>query len=117
ADGTDENHTVTVPIDFPAIEGRTIRVTVSAVRSEQTVDYYNPVTPIEMPVGIAELGAPGLRAPARPTTLPPTCRSDLFTVDAARVAVRVVGTTAAALAGDPLEIEACDGTALSTRLG
>jgi hypothetical protein len=53
-DGTDEDHTVTVPLDFPAVEGHTIRVTVSAVRSEKTVDYYNPVTPIEMPVAIAE---------------------------------------------------------------
>ena len=71
------------------------------MRSGKTVDYYNPVTPIEMPVAIAELGAAGVRAPARPTTLPATCRSDLFTVDGAPVAVKVVGTTAAALAGDP----------------
>jgi hypothetical protein len=116
ADGTDENHTATVPLDFAAIEGRTIRVTVSAVRSEKTVDYYNPVTPIEMPVAITELGASGVRAPALPATLPSTCRADLFTLDGAAVPVRVIGTTAAALAGDPLEIVACDGTALNTRL-
>ncbi len=116
-DGTDENHTVTVPLEFPAIEGRTIRVTVSAVRSQKTVDYYNPVTPIEMPVAIAELGAAGVRAPVRPASLPSTCRSDLLTLDGAPVPVKVVGTTAAALAGDPLAIVACNGTALSTRLG
>ena len=34
-DGSDENHTVTVPLDFPAISGRTIRVTVSACAPER----------------------------------------------------------------------------------
>jgi hypothetical protein len=116
ADGTDENHTATVALDFPAIVGHTIRVTVSAVRSQKTVDYYNPVTPIEMPVAITELGAAGVRAPARPASIPSTCRSDLFTLDGTPVPVKVVGTTAAALAGQPLTIVGCDGTAVRTRL-
>jgi hypothetical protein len=62
-----------------------------------------------MPVGIAELGMPGVPPVRVAEQIPSECRADLITVDDRPVPVRVVGTTASALALEPLRMEACDG--------
>ena len=63
------NGTVTVPLQFAPITARQLRVTVSAVRSEYTIEYFSR-SPLELPVSIAEIGIPG----ARVARCPRRCR-------------------------------------------
>jgi arabinofuranan 3-O-arabinosyltransferase len=66
-----ENATVNVPITFPAMTGRRVRVTIVDARPVYTYNF--STTPITMPVGIAELGVPGLRlAPTSPSLPAPS---------------------------------------------
>ena len=46
-----------------------------------------------------------------PATLPSNCRTDLVTVDGTARSMRLVGTTADAVAGRPVDLEPCDGAA------
>ncbi len=72
----------------------------------ETLDYYS-AEPVEMPVSIAELGVPGLRSSATPTTFSTPCRDDLVTIDGRPVAVRVSGDVKAAMDREGLTLEAC----------
>jgi arabinofuranan 3-O-arabinosyltransferase len=98
--------TTTVPLRFPALSGRRIRVTVTGARLEYTTNY-TVTKPIALPMGIATLGIPGLEAPAVPSAVPGTCQSNLISIDGKPVTVRVVGSTATALGNGDLAIEPC----------
>ena len=106
ADSRTAGAVTTVPLSFPALTGQRITVTVTGARLEDTTNYYSE-SPIALPLGLAELGIPGLDAPAFPATVPGTCQSNLLQIDGHPVTVRVVGSTAAALAGGQLAIEPC----------
>jgi len=106
ANSTVPGAVTTVPVTFPALTGSDIRITFPTVRDEDTVNYYAE-TPIAMPIGIAEVGIPGLRMPATPAVVPGTCQSNLITIDGTPISVRVVGSTATALANGELTIEPC----------
>ena len=58
-----------VPVSFPTLTGQTIRITVDTVRVEDTPNYYSD-SPIAMPIGIAEVGIPGVTAPPLPADIP-----------------------------------------------
>jgi len=116
ADGRQRGATVSVPVHFPPLTGTHIKVTVTGVRLEQTVNYYSR-QPIAMPMAIAELGIPGVQVPPVPAQLPGTCRSDLLAVDGHPVPVAVVGTTASALAGSPVALVGCGSAANGITLG
>ena len=105
-DGTTPNATVAAPVQFPAITGSRFRVTVEDVRVVTTHEWYCECD-LTMPVGIAELGIPGLPAVRVPATLPDECRNDLITIHDQSVPVRVVGSTAAAIALEPLTLVSC----------
>jgi hypothetical protein len=60
------------------------------------------------PLAVAEIGFPGVLA-WRPPALPGECRDDLLSVDGQPVAVRLVGSTDAALDGRGVRIETCGG--------
>ncbi len=109
ADRPAEGATVSVPVSFPAVTGRSFRLTITAVRPETTVDYTTRV-PIDKPVAIAEAGLPGVPAPAQPTTVDTGCRSDLLTIDGHPVPVRITGSSRDAVNDDPLSLAACDTT-------
>jgi arabinofuranan 3-O-arabinosyltransferase len=89
---------------------------VVAVRVENTPNYYSK-TPIAMPLGIAEVGIPGLHAASLPATIPTSCRSDLVTVDGAPLWVSVAGATSTALARQSLTISLCGPDAGGLTLG
>ena len=55
----------TVPLQFAPITDRQLRVTVSAVRPEDTIEYFSR-SPLELPVSIAEVGIPGVRVACCP---------------------------------------------------
>jgi arabinofuranan 3-O-arabinosyltransferase len=105
-DGTVEAATTTVPVSFEPIEGDRVRVTVDAVRPVTATEYYSN-EPQTLPVGIAELGFPGVQRAALPRNVPAECRTDLVSVDGNGVALRVVGDTATAERGDALPLESC----------
>ena len=97
---------VDVPIDFPTLHGRSVRITVDKVRLQNTLDYYSQ-TPIALPIGIATVAFPDISAPPLPTHVPTSCRNDLVTVDGTPVWVEVTGTTADALDRKPLDLSLC----------
>ena len=106
------NGTTTVPLTFPALTGDDVRVTITGVRPVETIEYHEN-RPIVMPVALAEVAIPGVARTTAPAALPPACRNDLLTVDGDPVPVRLVGTTADAVAGRGVDLEPCvDGLVL-----
>lgn len=117
ADGRVAGSLVDVPLSLPRpLTGTVIRVTVDGVRTETTINYYTQ-SPAVLPVGIAELGIPGLAASPAPVDIPSTCRDDLLTVDGAPVWITVQGPTATALARNPLQVSLCGPDASGLALG
>ena len=88
---------VDVPVSFPALTGAAHPITVDTVRLENTAQLL-PQEPIAMPLGIAEVGIPGLHAAPLPATIPSSCRSDLLAIDGQPAWVAVSGSTQTALA-------------------
>ena len=98
--------TVTVRATFPAVTGDRIRIAFDKVSWRQGVLAGGSRTGT-LPLGIAELGIPGLRVPPPPAALPGTCQSDLLRIDGHPVTVKVVGSTATALADGQVSLEPC----------
>ena len=116
ADGRTPGSVVAVPVAFPAVHGQRIRVTVTGARLESSSNFFAP-RPIALPLGIAEVGIPGLTMPPVPAELPGGCRSDLLSVDGQPVPVQVTGTTATALANGEVRVEPCGAAARGISLG
>jgi arabinofuranan 3-O-arabinosyltransferase len=110
ADQTTPDATTPVSVTFPPLHGDHVRVTIDDIRPVQTIEYHEN-QPIVMPVGVAEVGIPGVRRAPTPAQLPSTCRADLLTLDGKPVPIRLVGNTGAAELGDPIEFEPCSGPA------
>lgn len=109
ADGRHQGATVSVPVSFPALTTAHLKVTIDAIRKETTRNFYSGA-PITLPVAIAELGIPGVRSGPTPARLPGTCMSNLLQVDGRPLPVRVVGSTAAALANRAVQLQPCGST-------
>ncbi len=116
ADGRRQGGTVSVPVSFPAVTGKDLRITVTGVRLERTVNYFSQ-KPLALPLAIAELGIPGVSEPAPPAQIPSPCRSDLLTIDGRVVWLEVVGSSADALAGHPLTVQLCGDDTAGLTLG
>jgi len=115
ADSPTPGATTTVPVTFPAVTGQRITVTVTKARLEKTTNYYAQ-SPLALPLGIAELGIPGLDVPAFPSTVPGTCQPNLVSIDGHPVTVKVVGSTASALANGELSVVPCGADAAGVTL-
>ncbi len=98
--------TVSAPVSFAPVTGSTFRFVITGERRETTTDYFTH-EPLEVPVAIAELGAPGLKVAAANTSLPSTCRTDLLKIDGKPVGVQIGGSTTAAIARDGLQVQLC----------
>jgi hypothetical protein len=105
--GTTENATQTIPLQFPAMTGRRVRVTITGVQVQRATRESTGDT-VTAPIGLAELGIPGLRVGHAPATVPGVCRSDLLTVDGHAVPVRVGGPQSATATLGSLPVSACD---------
>ena len=114
--GTKPGSTVTVPVSFPALTGSHLQFTVSGVHFLTTLSYTSRQR-IALPVGIAELGIPGVVDPPPPAAIPSSCQSDLLTIDGQPVWLRVSGSSSAALAGDGLSVSLCGPDATGLHLG
>jgi hypothetical protein len=98
--------TVTLPVSFAPVTGHTFRFVITGERTETTTDYFKHTAQI-LPVAIAELGAPGLKAGPPAATVQGGCRSDLLTVDGKPVPVQISGSTTSAIARDGLGVSLC----------
>jgi hypothetical protein len=116
ADSPVAGSVVDVPERFPALTGSSIRITFDDVRLEDTPNYYSE-SPIAMPLGVAEVGIPGLQAAPVAATMPSTCRDDLVSVDGKPLWISVTGTTAAALDRQALTVSLCGPDAGGVTLG
>jgi arabinofuranan 3-O-arabinosyltransferase len=98
------------PVQFPALTGRTFRISIDDFRRVRR-------TGVNLPIGFAELGFGPDRVVRTPAQLPTACLTDLVTVDGAPLPVRIAGSTADALAGQRLPIVPCDDAALVLSAG
>ena len=101
------NKTSTVHLEFPRVTGDDITFSIAQARSVTTNDWYSKLA-VATPVGISELGVPGLSVPTPAGRVDDRCRSDLVRVNGTSIPIRLQGTVADALAGRPLHFEACD---------
>ncbi|MBL8775679.1 MAG: DUF3367 domain-containing protein [Acidimicrobiales bacterium] len=101
--------TVDVPVTFDPMEGRSFRVTLSGVDPLLTQDWYGNA-PLPLPVGLAEVGLPGIQVGAPDEDVSDECRRDLLAVGGDPVAVRVLGTSDDAVARRPLALAPCGAT-------
>lgn len=117
--GRPQNATTPVTVALPELTGSTVRVTIDAVHQVRALDYYSTFsgrTDI-LPVGIAELGIPGVVQEQPPASVPSKCQSGLLSLDGKPVDVEISGSTAAGLAGQPLAVKACGNSAHGVSLG
>ena len=109
ADQKAEGATTSVPVSFPAVTGRAIKLTITAIRPETTVDYTTRV-PIDKPVAIADVGMADVPEPAHPATVDTGCRRDLLSIDGRPVPIRITGSSRDAVSDNTLSVAACDTT-------
>ncbi len=117
--GRQPGATSTVELNFAPLTGSTVKLTIDAVHQVRALDYYSTYAGLtdELPVGIAEVGLPGVVSPAPPAQLPAVCQSGLLKIDGKPVDVDVSGTTKDALNGDQLTIHGCGNSAHGIHLG
>jgi arabinofuranan 3-O-arabinosyltransferase len=107
--------TATIPLHFAAVTGQRIRVTFTKVHEKRGTLASGKRTGV-LPIGVAEIGIPGLRVPPAPSELPGTCRSNLLSIDGRPVTVRVAGSTAVALHDGQVSLQPCGADASGIHL-
>ena len=112
------NSVVSVPISFPQLSGTTIRITIEAVRQVKTMNWYTQ-KPIVMPVGIAEIGLPGVHFTPEPLSakIPSVCTPKLLSIDGRPVWLKISGTVGAAEKLRGLTVSGCGPDANGIVLG
>lgn len=121
ADQAEPNARHTFPVQLDReVTGSRITLVVEdelpAVRDVETLDWFTD-RPLVMPMGIVELGIDGLEAPPTPELVDDTCRTDLVEVDGEPVSVSLQGTTDDLLAGQAIDLVACDDEPLALDAG
>ncbi len=106
ADSTVAGAVTDVPVSFPAVSGRHVVVTFTAIREEKAANYYS-AGPLALPLGIAEIGLPGVQTPATPAQLPGNCTAGLLAIDGQAIDVAVVGSTQNALDNGEVQVVPC----------
>ncbi len=106
ADGTVPGAVTTVPVSFPTMLGSHFSVTFTGIRPEYAANYYS-AGPLALPLGIAEIGIPGVRANPTPAALPGNCVSNLLAIDGQPIDVSVVGSAPHALDGGEAQLVPC----------
>ncbi len=104
-DGAAENATAPMTVTLPsAITASKVRIVIEATRIVTARDGGGLA---QLPVSLAEVGIPGVTMVAVADSFPAVCRDDLLTIDGRGVGVLVSGSTADALDGAGLDVEAC----------
>jgi arabinofuranan 3-O-arabinosyltransferase len=116
ADSTVPGAVTSVPVTFPALVGSQFVITFTGVRDEYAANYYS-AGPLALPLGVAEIGMPGVQSPATPARLPGTCVSNLLSIDGHPIDVALVGSTQNALNGGQVQMVPCGPDAHGITLG
>ena len=116
ADSTVPGATTTVPVSFAPITGTHFVVTFDTVRAESASNYYSSGA-LALPLGIAEIGFPGVASAPTPPQLPANCVGNLLTIDGNPISVKIVGTTQQALSGSEVQVVPCGPDAGGITLG
>jgi arabinofuranan 3-O-arabinosyltransferase len=116
ADGTVPGAVTTVPVSFPALTGSHFVLTFTGIRPEYAANYYS-AGPLALPLGIAEVGIPGVRSAPTPAHLPGTCVSNLLSIDGRPIDVAVVGSAQHALENGEAQLIPCGPDAKGITLG
>ena len=106
ADSNVPGAVTTVPVLFPPMTGSHFVVTFTGIRPEYAANYYS-AGPLALPLGIAEIGFPGVQSSPTPAQLPGNCVDNLMTIDGQPIDVSVVGSTAQALDGGQVQLVPC----------
>ena len=106
ADSTVPGAVTTVPVLFAPLTGSHFIVTFTGIRPEYAANYYS-AGPLALPLGIAEIGFPGVLSSPTPAQLPGNCVANLMTIDGQPVDVSVVGSTTQALNGGEGQVVPC----------
>ena len=106
ADSTVPGAVTKVPVSFPTLIGSRFVVTFTGVRDEYAANYYS-AGPLALPLGIAEIGLPGVQSPPTPAQLPGNCVSNLLSIDGQPIDVALVGSTQSALNGGEVQVVPC----------
>ncbi len=107
--------TVSVPLRFPAIAGREVRISFPKVMLRRAPLPGRHQSEY-LPVAVASVAIPGVSVPPPPALLPGTCQQNLLSVDGRPVTVAVVGSTATALADGQVTVKPCGKDANGLRL-
>jgi hypothetical protein len=116
ADSTVPDATTTVPVSFPPISGSHFVITFDSVRAESASNYYS-AGPLALPLGIAEIGIPGVTSAPTPAQLPGNCVGNLLSIDGKPIDVQIVGGTQPALNGSEVQVVPCGPDAGGITLG
>lgn len=98
------------------LTGDVITVVVTAIDTRTTVDRRYGETWV-LPAAVSELTGDGITATPPPATFSSPCRDDLLRINGTPIAVRVSGRYDAAVTGEPLDVELCDGASLTVGAG
>jgi hypothetical protein len=108
--GRPQGSVTPVTVSFPTLSGSNVKITINSVQPHQFLDYYSYSQNTD-PVGLAEVGIPGVAAETTPATIPVHCYSNLLTIDGQPVDISISGTTKTALSNGGLTIRGCGNAA------
>jgi arabinofuranan 3-O-arabinosyltransferase len=106
ADSSVAGAVTNVPVQFAPLSGSQFVVTFTGVRVEKAANFYS-AGPLALPLGIAEIGIPGVQAAPVPAMLPATCTPSLLTIDGQPIDVEVEGSAQGALDGSEMQVVPC----------
>ena len=97
-----------VHLSFAPISGSTFRFAIAGFRAVTTINWYSQ-RPIVLPVGIAEMGVPGIHVTMeRPSAMiPAVCRRGLLRIDRKPVWLEITGRVGTAERSGGLSIRGC----------
>ncbi len=99
--------TSAVTVDLPTtLTGKTFTLTIKKKTAPKVFDF-SEFGPSSLPIGIAELGLPGVVPPLTPETITVPCRSDLLFVNGTPVPVTATGSVADLIGGKGLKFTGC----------
>jgi arabinofuranan 3-O-arabinosyltransferase len=106
ADSSVPGAVTTVPLTFPTLTGQQFVVTFTGIRAESAANYYS-AGPLTLPLGIAEIGIPGVQIGQPSSQLPGTCTAGLITIDGQPIDVAIEGSSQSALDNSEVQVVPC----------
>jgi hypothetical protein len=113
--GRAQGSVTSVPVQFSPLSGSDVRITIDATDPVHFLDYVSDRQNTE-PVGLAEVGIPGVAVQTTPRTIPPTCHPNLLQIDGKPIDVEISGSTKTALGNGALSITGCGNSASGVTL-